>query len=50
MKKEKPKSECCNAEVAIHESGVSQMSYDVTFTCSNCGKELPLKTSDFPAW
>lgn len=51
MKKEVPKSSCCNAEINIQESGVSQLSYDVDFTCSRCGKKLEdVKVSDYPNW
>ena len=50
-KEEKPKSSCCDAEVLIRESGVSQLSFDVRFFCSKCGKELEdVKTSDFKHW
>ena len=49
--KEKPKSKCCESEINIEEQGVSQMSYDVIFTCSKCGKELKeVRPSDFPNW
>ena len=37
---EERKSKCCNAMIAVKESGVSQMSYDLECTCSKCGKEL----------
>ena len=40
------KSKCCDAEILWKESGVSQLSYDVSKKCSKCGKELELETGD----
>lgn len=39
-------SRCCNAEILWKESGVSQLSYDVSKKCSKCGTELPLEPGD----
>ncbi len=51
MKKEIPKSKCCDAPFRISEEGDSQMSYDVRFFCSKCGKEdHEITPSDYPNW
>lgn len=43
-----PKSSCCGADIDIQEKGVSQLSFDVDFTCSKCGKYLyDVKVSEF---
>jgi len=50
-KKEIPKSKCCNAKLNIEESGVSQLSYDVDFFCSKCGKEdKDVRPTNYPNW
>lgn len=46
MDKDEKRSDCCDAKIDIHESGVSQLSFDLTFTCSSCGKVLNLKPLD----
>ena len=40
MKKEEPKSSCCNEKIDIEERVISQMSFDPHFFCSKCRKEL----------
>ncbi len=45
-REQKTTSKCCNAYIDVKESGVSQLSFDVEFTCSKCSKKLDLKPLD----
>ena len=34
------RSKCCNAEINVRETGVSQLSYGEEYNCEKCDKKL----------